>query len=217
MISADLLRSALCAACDRMEEERDRLGALDAAAGDGDLGATLAAGFTHVRAALAELEGADAGALLSKTGRELALNAPSTIGTLLGTAFMRAGAEVEDVRELGSSHISALLAAALTGVEERGGARPGQRTIVDALDGSARSAAGAEAEGLGARDVLSRAAHGAATAAAATVNMEPRHGRAAWVGARAHGHEDAGAAAWATLLAAIAETTATTLERTGTA
>jgi hypothetical protein len=47
-------------------------------------------------------------------------------------------------------------------------------------------------------------AAGAADGAAATAGMKPRVGRAGWVGERAHGLVDAGAAAWAVIAGALA-------------
>jgi dihydroxyacetone kinase-like protein len=205
-ISAAVLRSALLRACDRIALQRDVLCALDAAAGDGDLGVTLVTGFGAVKVALEELPAdGDSGRILTETGMQLARKAPSTIGTLLGTAFMRAGASLNGVGEIDSAQIARMLQVALDGVAERGGAKPGQRTIVDALDGSAKAAALAEAEGLSARAVLARAADGAAAAAESTSLMEPQFGRAAWVADRARGQRDAGAVAWALLLGSIAD------------
>ena len=204
-IPAATLRAAMLAAGDRVCEERDALCALDALAGDGDLGATLATGFAHLRATLEQLDGADAGRLLLETGTQLARNAPSTIGALLGTAFVRAGAALQGVSELEPRHVTRFLVAALQGVAERGGASVGQRTVVDALDGSAHAAAEAEAQGLLAGDVLQKAAEGAVAGAEATATMEPQFGRAAWISDRARGNRDAGAVAWATYLGALAE------------
>ncbi len=45
ILNADLLRAALVHTCDCIAREREQLCALDAAAGDGDLGVTLATGF----------------------------------------------------------------------------------------------------------------------------------------------------------------------------
>ena len=213
-VSVPVLRAAMIGACDRVSAERDELCALDAVAGDGDLGVTLAAGFAQVRSALKQLNDDDAGQLLAEAGSQLARKAPSTIGTLLGTAFMRAGAAVQGVTEVEPKHVTLLLRAALEGVAERGGAQPGQRTIVDALDGAVRAAADAEAQGFSAQDVFLRAAEGAASAAEETASMEPQHGRAAWLPDRARGSQDAGAVAWAVYLGALADGVSRTVPAT---
>ncbi len=93
-ISYFAFRSGLLAAGKRMAAEREALSELDAAAGDGDLGATLAAGFGYVHEALEGIDDGDIGQLLIETGSQLGRKAPSTMGALLATAFMRAGAAV---------------------------------------------------------------------------------------------------------------------------
>ena len=68
------------------------LNRLDAVAGDGDLGATMATASAALQALLPELEGEPLAGVCRRCGSELARKAPSTSGTLLATAFLRAGA-----------------------------------------------------------------------------------------------------------------------------
>jgi dihydroxyacetone kinase-like protein len=152
-------------------------------------------------------DGEDIGALIKTTGMTLARKAPSTFGALLGGAFMRAATEFEGASELTGEGVARLMASLLTAVCERGGAAPGQRTMVDALDGGANAAADAVAAG-GAVEVLAAAARGASEAADATADMDAQFGRAAWVSERAKGHKDAGAVAWATYLEALSDAVA---------
>lgn len=201
-ISAAELKELLVRAGDLVCGARDELCALDAAAGDGDLGATLATGFAHGREALEQAgEDEDAGALLRRLGLELARKAPSTIGALLASAFLCAGKELDGRSELGADEIAALLQAAAAGVSERGGATPGQRTIVDAMVAAADAADAARGGGIGA--TLQAGAAGARAGAEATAAMEPQHGRAGWIADRARGSQDAGAAAWAVFVGGL--------------
>ncbi|MEE6170126.1 MULTISPECIES: DAK2 domain-containing protein [unclassified Mycolicibacterium] len=193
------LRNGLKEASSRVQDARERLCELDAAAGDGDLGATLADGFAAVDAHLAGIEAADIGTVLRQVGITLAQTAPSTAGALLATAFMRSAVKLEGVVHLDTSGVIALLVAAADGVRERGGAQPGERTIVDAMDAAAAAAIEVAVD-AGPIAVLRAAAAGADAGASATAHMEPRHGRAAWIADRARGSEDAGARAWAILL-----------------
>lgn len=212
-ISADVLRQAMLAAGDQVAALRDELSALDAAAGDGDLGVTLATGFGQVRLVLEQADGSDVGVLLSQTGRTLMRKAPSTFGSLLGLAFVRAGSAFAGTPDLSADDVARLLGVLTQAVSERGGAVPGQRTVVDALNGAATAAAGAAGAGaacagaagagLDAAEALARAAQGAAEAAERTAEMEPAVGRAAWLADRARGSRDAGAVAWATYLGAL--------------
>ncbi len=203
VITAEEFRRAMLAAGEKLDEERDTLSALDAAAGDGDLGATLGAGFTFVNGALLALPDGDVGALLKEAGVTLARKAPSTFGALLGGAFMRVGGEFAGVSALTAEDVVRLMSALLVAVSERGGAVPGQRTIVDALDGGASAAADAATAGSTADQTLAAAARGADEAAERTAQMEAKFGRAAWVAERARGERDAGAVAWAVYLGAL--------------
>jgi dihydroxyacetone kinase-like protein len=207
-LDAATFREGLLAAGRRIAEERDLLSELDAAAGDGDLGATLAAGFVHVETVLSAADGADIGELLKQTGLTLARKAPSTIGALLGGAFINAGNEFQNVELLSADDAAKLMRVLRDAVSERGGAVPGQRTVVDALDAASTAAQAALAAHATVTDVLLSAAQGAATAAERTADMEPHFGRAAWVADRARGHRDAGATAWAIYLTALADAVA---------
>lgn len=203
VITADAFLRAFDAASADMCAARDELCELDAAAGDGDLGVTLATGFQAARDYLAGSDEADPGAALVGIGGEFARKAPSTIGTLLATAFMRGGKELRELEVIDGGRIAVMLDAGAIGVAERGRASVGERTVLDAMRPAADAAAAAANDGDTALDVLHAAAAAAAEGADATAGMEARHGRAGWIPDRARGRPDAGAAAWAMFLAAL--------------
>ena len=148
-IGLDVLRRALLEAGVAVCVAQEELCALDAAAGDGDLGTTLATGFQAVRELLSESEQPDCGALLVQVGLTLAQKAPSTIGTLLASAFMRAGHELAGRAELSAADLAMMLRAAATEITERGQAAAGERTVLDALEPAAVAAESAAGEGGG--------------------------------------------------------------------
>jgi len=199
------LQAALVAACDAVIGARDELGRLDAQAGDGDLGSTLAGGFTSVRALLIAEPRADVGALLGAVAGELGRKAPSTMGSLLSAALRRAAKGAAGLDAIDARGYADLLATASAQVQSVGGAVEGQRSVVDAMEPSARAAAERAGAG-GSVEATARAAADAAWAGArATAAMEPQVGRAAWVGGRAMGLQDGGATAWAIILEAVAD------------
>jgi dihydroxyacetone kinase-like protein len=198
-------REGLRRAATAVEAANENLCMLDAAAGDGDLGTTLTAGFSRVRATLDSNPSADPGRMLKETGLELARSAPSTIGTLLAGGFIRAAPVLDGVNELDAAHVAAMLRAVSTSVAERGGAQAGERTVLDAMEPAALAAAQVDAAGGDAFQALAAAAEAAETGAEATTQMEPRHGRAGWIQDRARGSKDAGAAAWAIYLTGLAD------------
>jgi len=181
------------------------LNELDARAGDGDLGVTLSRGARAVLQVLPGLAGAGPAEVLRTCGATLAREAPSTSGTLVATALLRAARAAGEVGEApDAASVRALLDAGRAGIAERGGAEPGSKTMLDGLV-PAVAAASVEAErGASLEAGLAAAAAAADAGARATVDMVPRHGRAGWLAERSAGHEDAGARLVAIVLSAAA-------------
>ena len=75
----------------------------------------------------------DLGKFLVGAGVEANKAAPSTMGTLLATALMRAGKEITGKTEIAPADVAAMLHAAFTGMQERGKANLGDKTILDAM------------------------------------------------------------------------------------
>ena len=181
-----------------LRERADELNALDAVAGDGDLGVTVTLAVDAVREALAGLApGAPVDEVLRTIGRTVAQRAPSTSGTLLAFAVL-AAAKVDpaaDESMAGPGAALPRLDAAVETIASRGKVAVGDRTMLDALAPAVdawRATIEADA-GADARAVLRAAAEAAAIGAASTASMEPTVGRAGWLKDRAMGHPDAGA------------------------
>lgn len=184
-------RAAIARACETLEAARAELDALDAKIGDGDTGSTLA---TAARALLAELDSlplADAAALCAAIGELLGKVMGGSSGVLLSIGFSAMGAA------LGSgAPWSRAFADGVARIQEYGGARAGDRTMLDAL------VPAAEALEAG----LAAAARAAREGAEATAAMsKARAGRASYVpDAALHGVPDPGAVAMARIFAAVA-------------
>ncbi|MGB6454224.1 MAG: DAK2 domain-containing protein [Streptosporangiaceae bacterium] len=172
----------------------DQLNRLDAVAGDGDLGNTVAMAARAVLAAIDASGDADPATLLRRCGTDVATGAPSTTGTLtargmLGAARAIGAASDEPPVRL----LHAGFAAALAAIQSAGKAAPGDKTMIDAL-GPAVTALGEHADaGSQLPAALSAAAAAARLGAEQTRNMTPHAGRARWLAERAQGAEDAGA------------------------
>jgi dihydroxyacetone kinase len=172
------------------------LNSLDAVAGDGDLGLTMTTAAEAVKALLPELEGMELGAALKRCGVELARKAPSTSGTLFATALLRAGTAAgqdSTSREAPVAALAHLLAAAVEGIQQRGKAKPGDKTLLDALVPASDALAAASAAGINLQAALQQAADAARAGAEGTRGLRPRVGRASWLADRSEGHEDGGA------------------------
>jgi dihydroxyacetone kinase len=124
-----------------------------------------------------------------------------TSGPLYATALLRA-AQILPENPAGTDW-SMGLAAAVDAIAELGGAKPGDRTMLDALHPAATAFAAGLAAGRSAAEAWSAAVSAAEEAAAATAQMYPRLGRASYLGERAIGTPDAGAMAVAIWMKAI--------------
>jgi dihydroxyacetone kinase len=190
--SADVsARRVLTICCRTLIAAEADLNALDAKSGDGDTGSTLAGGARALLGALDRLPLADPALLCRAIGLELSQTVGGSSGVLLAILFAAAGeAAAAGVPMEGA------LKAGLRRMQEIGGARPGDRTMVDALAPAFDALPG----GLGA---AARAARAGAELTATMVTA--RAGRAAYVNARQlAGHTDPGAEAVARLLEQLA-------------
>ena len=186
-------------------ENRQQLTELDAAVGDGDLGISLDRGFTAVQTELSANPPVDLRAVFQNVATTLIRTMGGTSGPLLGTFFLRAGAACAGKSELAPADVVALFQAGVEGLQQRGKAVLGDKTMLDALLPAMDAMRGALEAGIGLGEILERAAAAAEAGMRATVSLQARKGRASYLGERSIGHQDAGATAAYLLLRAAAE------------
>jgi len=207
-MDAEFFRTWITCAAEVIQANRDHLTQLDAAIGDADHGINLDRGFTAVLRTLdAQNPGVAAaatpGRILAVTGATIISEVGGAAGPLYGTAFRRAGKALGKAADVDLPALSAALEAALTGVQELGAAREGDKTMVDALAAATRVFRTAIAAGASQDDALSVLAEAASAAAVATIPMQALKGRASYLGPRSVGHDDPGAASTALILGAL--------------
>ncbi|HLH63104.1 MAG TPA: dihydroxyacetone kinase subunit DhaL [Ktedonobacteraceae bacterium] len=176
-----------------LHENRDYLTQLDSAIGDADHGINMDRGFKAVMEKLPAVEQMDIGSILKTVGTTLVSTVGGASGPLYGTAFLRAGIATAGKHELYESDVVTMLEAALEGIKARGKARPGEKTMVDALTPALAAAKDAEAQHLGLAELLHRATGAAENGMRATIPMLATKGRASYLGERSIGHQDPGA------------------------
>ncbi|MDF2611549.1 MAG: dihydroxyacetone kinase subunit [Lachnospiraceae bacterium] len=166
---------------------------LDAAIGDGDHGLNMSKGFQAVKEKLKEDEGTNIGEILKKTGMTLVSNVGGASGPLYGTAFMKAGMEVNGKEEINIADFERMLKAALDGIKLRGKAERNDKTMIDAIEPALNAVSNAIRQELSTKDVLKAAADAANEGVAFTKEIIARKGRASYLGERSIGHQDPGA------------------------
>lgn len=174
-------------------KNKDYLIELDSAMGDGDLGLTMSTGFTAIVDELPKISETDIGAAVMKLGMVMANAVPSTMGTLVATAIMRAGKVVKGSEEITLKEMIDMGDAAIEGIMQRGKSKRGEKTILDALFPGVEGLKSVY-ENNGDLKAAAKAAYdGAAKGAAETKNMKSIHGRAGWYAEKSIGHQDPGA------------------------
>ena len=174
-------------------ENKQLLTDLDAAIGDADHGINMDRGFSSVKTELAANVPGDLQSILQATAKILIRTIGGAAGPLYGTFFLRASTAASGKIELDAASMVAMFQAGIEGVQQRGKAVAGDKTMVDAL----LPALGAMQTSLEERASLAKILdEGAAAAEAgmrATIPMQARKGRASYLGERSIGHQDPGA------------------------
>ena len=186
---------------------KEQLTQLDAAVGDGDHGINMDRGMSAVLAKVdAASEEQDIGALLKTVGMTLVSTVGGAGGPLYGTLFLQMGTAVSGKDELGPDDWAAALEAGIAGVQSRGKAEPGDKTMIDALIPGRDALKAALAGGASFEDALRQSADAAEQGMRDTIPLVARKGRASYLGERSAGHQDPGATSSHLLLEAAAET-----------
>ncbi|MGA2327688.1 MAG: dihydroxyacetone kinase subunit DhaL [Bryobacteraceae bacterium] len=198
------LRRALLFVADEIIREEPRLNALDAALGDGDHGITMRLGFEAIKERLGEL-GSPAGfrELLTEAGKAFMGATGGAIGIILGRMLISAGTGLRDAQELGTPELSRMLALMETAIAQAGKAKPGDKTILDAVHAAHEAAAAAAGQQQDLGEALAQAASAAESAAQHTANLVCRVGRASRLGERTLGHPDPGAISFSIIMRSL--------------
>lgn len=189
----------------RIEGERNHLCELDGHIGDADHGIAMEQGFSAIAKAL----DTDGSASLTptdvfNTAAKSFLNAVgASSGPLYATAFLRAGAAFKGKDVVPVEDGPQLIEAMARGIEDRGKAEIGDKTMIDAWKPAAIAVQEARSAGKPIADILAAALKAAEEGAEATKTMVASKGRSARLGERSLGHIDPGAASASMIIAVL--------------
>ncbi|CAN5501094.1 hypothetical protein BH10PSE18_BH10PSE18_35230 [soil metagenome] len=184
------LAAALSRWCDALVVAAPELNALDARLGDGDLGLTLQRCAENVAAVL-PTAGDEPKAIFKACAAACAKASGSSFGTLLTVAFMTAARSAHAVSPFGRDTIAALLDEVLAALMARGGAKLGDKTMLDSLDAIGRALR--EMPATADACALRRQALDASNAALDALRGQPNKiGRARMFAAQSIGMDDPG-------------------------
>ncbi|MFK0164200.1 dihydroxyacetone kinase subunit DhaL [Rhizobium sp. NPDC090279] len=196
LITTDDLKALFARIAEAMVREKDHLCELDGVIGDADHGIAMELGFSAAAKAVSELDSTTSDpTLVFNTAARSFLNAVgASSGPLYATAFMRAGAAAKGKSSLNDDDIVEVFAAFAKGIQDRGKAEVGEKTMVDAWAPAAAACRAARDQGLPLAECLAAALRAGEAGADATKDMIAAKGRSSRLGERALGHMDPGAA-----------------------
>lgn len=170
---------------------------LDGLAGDGDFGTSLATGFRQIEKEWDEIPKTDIGAMLLKISMIVSKHVGGSSGPIWGTGFMKAAMLTRGKTAITLQELASMLGSAIEGIQARGGAKLGDKTLLDALIPvhEALTAAGGDKAAA-----LRQAADMADEAIDSTRSLRAGRGRASQVGERSMDTPDPGIVAIATIL-----------------
>ena len=190
---------------DVITERRAELTRLDTAIGDADHGTNMYRGIRAAVERVDTLDGDDISAALKGVGMALVSKVGGAAGPLYGTMFLQMANAAGGGSELDLAGWTQMLEAGLKGVQMRGKAEPGDKTMVDALAPAVEALQRAQEDGAELPAALEQSAQAAREGMEKTVPMVARKGRASYLGERSAGHQDPGATSSYLLLQAAVD------------
>ena len=188
------IKDALDAVAAAIIAQKDYLTDLDRQIADGDHGINMTRGFQAAMDAVEEMDDTTKpGPVLETIGKAFIHNVGGAAGPLYGTGVIKAAAVCDENTKLNVASFEKLLGAAIAGIEKRGHAKKGDKTMLDTLIPIHACFLPENAEGKTLFEVLQDASHAAKEGVDYTKTIAARRGRASLVGERSIGHEDPGA------------------------
>lgn len=176
---------------------------LDAVMGDGDFGASLAGGFGAVQKQWEGFDRSSIGSFLLGIATVITGNTGGCSGPVWGTMFMRCGIAFNGKTEITVEELIAALKSAIDGIMKRGGAKLGDKTLLDALNAIVLSLEASVAADDTTMEAFEKARDAAVETRETTRGWTAMRGRQSFTGDRSVGTYDPGIVAVGEMCKAI--------------
>lgn len=204
LLRGENARDMIVQIADRIGQSKSLLTQLDSAIGDGDHGITMEAGLKKAKdtvLGLAHVE--NAYEVFEQAGKAMLMSMGGASGVIFGSLFMGGAKGAAPKAALTAEDFAEMMGRSLSVIRERGKARPGDKTMVDALEPAVEAMRTHAGEGYAAMLCAGEAA--AVEGAEKTKAYQAKFGRAKSLMERAVGHPDAGAVSTGIILSAMRE------------
>jgi dihydroxyacetone kinase-like protein len=200
-ISQSQIERAIQTTCKTVLRNEYYFSDLDGLAGDGDFGTSLATGFRVIQNDWDGIDKSNIGAMLLKISMLVSKHVGGSSGPIWGTGFMKAAMLTRGKETITLQELADMLGSAIEGIQARGGAKLGDKTLLDALipvHETLKQHAASASPDLGA--TLKDAADEAEKAIDQTRTLVAHRGRASQVGERSANTPDPGIVSIAIIL-----------------
>ena len=200
-LTAEQTRDMLVAAADAIIAAEPRLSEADRNLGDGDHGLGMQRGMTAAKEKLLAATPESVEKAFSTTGMAMMSSMGGASGAIFGTFFRNGGKALAGAAHLDAAGLAAFLQAGLEGVQARGGAKPGDKTVVDAIAPAAAKAQEVSSTAL--PEAMTAVLAASLEGLEASKAMVAQFGRAKTLGEACIGFPDAGAMSVTVILSAF--------------
>ena len=191
-----MIKDAVDAVVKMIVAQKDYLSQLDAKIGDGDHGANMVRGAQAAVEALEELNDSeleDLKKVLQAIGEAVAMNVGGSSGPLYGTGILEAAKVADENSALDLETLEKIFGAAISGIQRRGHAQKGDKTMLDSLIPIYETFKAGNSAGKNLVTVLTEARDAGRDGVEFTKTIAAKRGRASYLGERSIGFEDPGA------------------------
>ncbi len=192
-ITVEELKQMILYVAEQVIKNEEYLTQIDLAIGDGDHGKGMSLGFREVRHELSRMQFANVEEVFVATGNILVDTMGGASGVLFGTMFISGTIRRQVGLTMDLQDFAEIFRCSLNAIKERGKAKCGDKTMVDALEPAVVALEKGVEKRRGLCEGMELAAKAAWEGVESTKNVQARFGRAKYFGEKAVGHQDAGA------------------------
>jgi len=177
-----------------LQENKMFLSQLDSVIGDGDHGISISKGFLNAIKKIEELNPQNISDLLKLTGNSIAVVIGGVTGPVFGMFFSEMGRAISYEKEsIDLNDLTLMFSRSQENIMKLGGAKPGDKTMIDALYPAVKALKEAADKNLSLKEAFADMVKASKAGAKSTSKMVAKKGRARYAGERSLGYEDAGA------------------------
>ncbi len=179
-------------AAKQIRREHESLSRLDCIAGDGDHGTTMLRTVEKLEGTMETSSAKTLNEILREAGWAV-LGVDGGASTAILGSFIAGMGEADIGEESDCKHLAASFEAGLRALLKQTKAKPGDKTMMDALVPAVQAFASAASSGKSVSEAMKEAAAAARAGADSTRDMIARYGRAKFLGEKTRGSPDPGA------------------------